>query len=82
MSITEGKKLNEIRKNDVDVVSFTEEKNFIFRYKGDATWYFVFDNDRKKISKQKIDESLEFAKISKAGNEEILTYLIAQIKRK
>lgn len=75
MGIAKGVKLSEIRKDDVERVSYSDQGNLIIRYKGETEWCLVYDNQGNKIPKGKDKYVLEKAA---AGNEDILNYLLSE----
>jgi len=85
MSITRGHKLDNIKKNNVEEVGYSDQGNLIFRNRGDSEWYFVFDNNQSKMPKTKIEnfsirEKTADAAITlnAAGNEDVLAYLLGK----
>jgi len=82
MSALEGKKLNEIKKSSIAEVRIVEN-NLEFRYLTETAWYFVLDNRGNKISKDRLQFTVRKQLVeAAAGNEDILDYLINQIKEK
>lgn len=73
MSITKSIRLNEVKKENIEKVSYSDQGNLIIRYKGETDWYFVYDNQEKKIPKGTPKQILEKGA---AGNEDILNYLL------
>ena len=78
MPINKSIKLNEIIKEKVEKVSYSDQENLIIRYKNETEWYFVYDNTGNKIPKGKDKLILEKGA---AGNEDILDYLLDEAKK-
>ncbi len=79
MGITKALKLSEIKKENIEEVSYSTLDNLIIRYKGETEWFFVHDNQGNKIPKGKDISILEKAAV---GNEDILNYLLSKVKEK
>ena len=82
MSALEGKKLSEIKKASVAEVRIVEN-SIEFRNYGETTWYFVLDNRGSKLTRERLQATVRKQLVeAAAGNEDILDYLISQIKEK
>lgn len=78
MGITKVIKLSEIKKENIERVSYSDQGNLIIRYKGEIDWYLVHDNQGNKIPKGTSKQILEKAA---AGNEDILNYLLKEAEK-
>lgn len=75
MAISKSIKLGDIRKENIEKVSYSAQDNLIIRYRGETEWYFVYDNQGNKMPRGKDKYILEKAA---AGNEDILNYLLSR----
>jgi hypothetical protein len=79
MGIAGAMKLNEIKKENIEKVGYSDQGNLVIRYKGKADWCFVYDNQGNRIIKGAPKQILEKGA---AGNEDILNYLLEEAEKK
>ena len=79
MGVSRGFKLNEINKQDVVKVSESDKGNLIIKLKNSSEWFFVYDENGKKISISEAKKRASIVLKEFAGNEDVLRFIVSQL---
>lgn len=69
--------LNQINRENVEKVDYSDQDNLILKYKGEKDWKFVLDEKGEKIPRQQIHELRK-----SIANPAAIDWLIGQIGNK